>query len=137
MVALPTSLSAWSFPLTLACPGQYIRLLWVTANFDTCQSGLSVLLFTFCSKLITHDCNNQQNTCSLHLLIYFSLECRRRRFTPKPSASWETDPSEILNAIFFPKLFQVTPAKLTTIHLTFSWMSSMETRLPLLLCLQM
>ena len=82
-------------------PGGWKALL-VTANFDTRQSGLSIVLFTFCSKLITHDCNNQQNTCSLHLLIYFSMECRRRRFTPKPLAKWETDPSEILHAIFFP-----------------------------------
>ena len=66
------------------------------------------------------------------------MECRRRRFTPKPLAKWETDPSEILNAICFsPQLFQVTPVKLTTIHLTFSWMSSMETRQPLQHHLQM
>ena len=43
MVALPDSLSALSFPLTPACPGQYThRILrrWGMSNIDTCQSGL-------------------------------------------------------------------------------------------------
>ena len=54
MVALPASLSALSFPLTLACPGQYThRSLrrWMS-NIDTCQSGLPNPLFTFWSRLI-------------------------------------------------------------------------------------
>ena len=51
---MPASLSAPSFPLTPACPGQYThRILrrWMS-NIDTCQSGLPIPLFTFCSRLI-------------------------------------------------------------------------------------
>ena len=33
-----------SFPLTPACPGQY--------NIDTCQPGLPISFYTFCSRLI-------------------------------------------------------------------------------------
>ena len=53
MVALPASLSALSFPLTPACPGQYThRILrrWMS-NIDTCQSGPPIPFFTCCSRL--------------------------------------------------------------------------------------
>ena len=47
MVALPASLFAWSFPFTLACPGQYSHRSfqrWLS-NIDTCHSGLPIPLF--------------------------------------------------------------------------------------------
>ena len=53
MVAFPASLSALSFSLTPACPGQYTHRIfprWIS-NVDTCQSGLPIPLFTFCSRL--------------------------------------------------------------------------------------
>ena len=49
-----TSLQAESFPQTLACPGLYIHRSiqrWIL-NIFSCQSGLPMLLFTLCSKLI-------------------------------------------------------------------------------------
>ena len=54
MAALPASISSQSFPLTLACPGQYIhRSFWRwMSNIYTSQSGLPIPLFTFCNKLI-------------------------------------------------------------------------------------
>ena len=54
MVALPASLSAWSFPFTPACPGRYIHRSferWMSV-IDTFQSGLPIPLFDFCSKFI-------------------------------------------------------------------------------------
>ena len=38
----------------MACAGQYIHrsFRWWMSNIDTCQSGLCIPLFTFCSKLI-------------------------------------------------------------------------------------
>ena len=53
-VALATSLSAGSFPFTLACPGLYTHRSfqrWMS-TINTFQSGLPIPLFTFCSKLI-------------------------------------------------------------------------------------
>ena len=53
-VALPASLSARSFFFTSACPGQYTYRKfrrWMS-TIDTCQPGLPVPLFSFCSKLI-------------------------------------------------------------------------------------
>ena len=54
MVVLPTRLSAQSVPFTLACPGQYIhRNFWQWVwSIDTCQSGLLIPLFNFCSMLV-------------------------------------------------------------------------------------
>ena len=45
---------AQSVPFTLACPRQYIhRNFWQWVwSIDTCQSGLLIPLFNFCSKLI-------------------------------------------------------------------------------------
>ena len=46
VVALPSSLSALSFPFALACPGQYIHRtlqMWMSA-VDTCQSGFLIPL---------------------------------------------------------------------------------------------
>ena len=54
IVALPTSLSAQSFLFTPACPVQYVQKnfrRWMP-TIDTCQSGLPIPFFTFCSKLI-------------------------------------------------------------------------------------
>jgi len=54
MVALPASLSAWSFPFTPACPGQYSPKSfqrWMSA-IDTFLSWLPIPLFTFCCKSI-------------------------------------------------------------------------------------
>ena len=45
-------LSARSFSFTPACPGQYTHRIcrrWMS-TIDTCQSGLPIPLFTFCSK---------------------------------------------------------------------------------------
>ena len=52
-VALPASLSARSFFFTSACPGQSTQEAsrWMSTT-DTCQPGLPVPLFKFCSKLI-------------------------------------------------------------------------------------
>ena len=53
MVALPASPSARLFPFNLSCPGQYIRRRfrrWMS-KIGTCQSGLPISLFTFCSKI--------------------------------------------------------------------------------------
>ena len=49
----PASLSARSFPLTPACPGQYIHRHFgrCMLNIGACQSGLPIPLFTFCIKL--------------------------------------------------------------------------------------
>ena len=47
------SCQSLSFPLTPSCPGQYTQTMfrrWMS-NIDTCQSGLPVPLFTFCSRL--------------------------------------------------------------------------------------
>ena len=53
-VALPSSLSARSFPVTPACPGQYTHRSFrrYMSTMDTLHSGLPIPLFTFCSKLI-------------------------------------------------------------------------------------
>ena len=50
----PVYLFCHFFPLTPACPGQYIHRCFQrwTSNIDTCQSGLSSALFTFRSRFI-------------------------------------------------------------------------------------
>ena len=54
--ALPASLSVPSFSFTpAACPGQYTHRRfrrWTVSTIDTFHSGLPILLFTFCSKLV-------------------------------------------------------------------------------------
>ena len=55
IIALPASLSAWSFSVTPECPGQYIHRnfqRWLL-NIDICQSRLPIPLFTFYSKHIS------------------------------------------------------------------------------------
>ena len=84
-VALPASLSARSFPFTLAGPGQNIhrsfrRWMW---NIDTCQSELPIPHFINCSKLME---SVRMMACEVRLSSHEAIQRR----------AWVTAPTSIV-----------------------------------------
>ena len=69
VVALPASISVWSFPFTPACSGQCTHINFRTwmSNTDTCQSGLPV---PFCSTYCA--ISKEDNDALGETLIYLS-----------------------------------------------------------------
>ena len=85
MVALPASLSAWSFPFTPACPGRYTHRSferWMSV-IDTFQSGLPIPLFDFCSKFIE---SVRMTACVVWLSPLEAIQ--GVWLLPPPSSSW-------------------------------------------------
>ena len=80
IVVFPGILSARSFPFTPACSGQYTH-----RSFRKCQSGLPILLFTFCSKPIESvrmrayvwsDYHHlRRTTCPADVFLYYASFC--------------------------------------------------------------
>ena len=81
MVALPTSLSARSFPFTQACAGQYTHRFWRwMSTIDTFQSGLPRQ--TVACVAISTDCTY---ACSHHIVCLHNVknaEPSQRKNTP-------------------------------------------------------